>query len=295
VTPMPGPRTTTNHEQHALLHLEYDGTPFHGWTRQPDGLHTIEGELLAAFDRLRCDDVRLRCAGRTDAGVHAVAQVVDARYRGTIPPERLARALSGNVRRELAVVSSAAAPPGFDARGDATSRAYEYRLLTRAEPSPIRAARILHHPRALDLEVLHACAAAARGRHRFTAFTPSRSAHVFYDRTIHTSQWIERGDELVYQVRANAFLRHMVRVLVGTMLAVARGDGTVDDFAAMLDGAPRSDAFETAPPHGLCLVDVTWEPIDGLPVSPAWVPDRVEALRELAAALPPAHAFSSPG
>lgn len=292
---MPGPRTTPVDSHHALLHLEYDGGAFHGWTRQPGGLTTIEGVLLAAFDKLRCEDVRLRCAGRTDAGVHAAAQVVDVRYRGGLEPRRLSRALTGNVPLELSVVASEAAPEGFDARGDATSRAYEYRVLPRAEPSPLRLRHVLHHPRRLDRAVLDRAAELIRGQHRFTAFTPSRTGHVYFDRTVHESQWIERGDELVYQVRANAFLRHMVRIMVGTMLAAARGDCSLDELRELLDGAPRSHAFETAPPQGLCLVDVTWEPIDGLPLAPGWVPDRVDALRELAHVLPPACAFPAPG
>ncbi|MCB0880058.1 MAG: tRNA pseudouridine(38-40) synthase TruA [Thermoleophilia bacterium] len=292
---MPGPRTTPVDHHHALLVLEYDGTPFHGWTRQPGGLVTIESELLAAFDVLRCEDVRMRCAGRTDAGVHADAQVVDVRYRGSIPPERLSRALSGIVRTELAVTASVAAPTGFDARGDATSRAYEYRVLTREERSPLRAPRVLHHPRELDRAVLDGAAAAVLGRHHFTAFTPSRTGHVFFDRTVLVSRWIDRGDELVYQVRANAFLRHMVRVLVGTMLAAARGECTVEQLREMLDSGERSQARETAPPQGLCLVDVTWEPVPGLEPAPGWVPDRVDALRELAGVLPDTCAFPVPG
>ncbi|MCW2922541.1 MAG: truA [Thermoleophilia bacterium] len=280
---------------HAYLRVEYDGTPFHGWTRQPDGLATIEGELLDAFAKLHCTDVQLRCAGRTDAGVHASAQFVDARYRGTVAPERLARALSGNVRHELAIIAAAPAPDGFDARRDATSRAYEYRLLPRREPSPLRHRHVLHHPRPLDRDALDRVAATIEGQHRFTAFTPSRTAHVYFDRTIVTSRWIERGDELVYEVRANAFLRHMVRVLVGTMLAVGRGDCTVEEFAAMLAGAPRSEAFQTAPPQGLCLVDVTWEPVPGLPIPPGWSGVRAAALRELAARPDIAIPFSTPG
>ena len=133
------------------------------------------------------------------------------------------------------------------------------------------------------------------GQHRFTAFTPSRTAHTYFDRTVLHSRWVERGDELVYEVRANAFLRHMVRILVGTMLAVGRGDCTLDQLAELLDGAPRADNFATAPPQGLCLVDVTWEPIANLPVPPGWVPDRVDALRELAHILPDACAFPVPG
>lgn len=262
-------------QQHVVLQVEYDGTPFHGWTRQPGGRATVESELLDAFAKLRCHDVRLRCAGRTDAGVHATAQVVDARFRGSVPVERLALALSGVVRRELAVVSSRPAPDGFDARADATSRAYEYRLLPRPVASPTRGRYVLHHPRPLDRAVLDAAAAAALGTHRFTAFTPTRTAHVFFERTLVTSRWVERGDELVYEVRGNAFLRHMVRILVGTMLAVARGEAQLDEFRAMLAGAPRRSALQTAPPHGLCLVDVTWDEVPGLPLPPQWCGPRL--------------------
>ncbi|MCW2924992.1 MAG: tRNA pseudouridine synthase [Thermoleophilia bacterium] len=273
---------------HAALRLEYDGTPYHGWTRQPDGLRTVEGDLLEAFATLGCSDVHLRCAGRTDAGVHASAQVVDARYRGSVPPVALARALTGNLPYEVAVPESVVAPVGFDARADATSRAYEYRLLTRAPRSPLRARCTFHHPRRLDRDVLDAAAAAVLGQHRFTAFTPSRTAHTYFDRRVLESRWEERGDELVYAVRGTSFLRHMVRILVGTMLATARGEASVPEFAAMLAGAPRSAAFATAPPQGLCLVDVTWEPIEGVPTPPGWRGERTPDSRD-------AHPFPSVG
>ncbi len=283
------------HEHHALLHVEYDGAPFHGWSRQPGDVPTIEGAILAAFDKLGCDATAISCAGRTDAGVHASAQVVGARYVGPIPPERIAHALNGSLPREIAAVASAPAPAGFDPRGDATSRAYEYRVLCAPEPSALRARYVLHHPRRLDRDVLAAAAAAILGTHDFTAFTPSRTLHSFFDRTVVVSRWVERGDELVYQIRANAFLRHMVRVIIGTMLSIARGERAIDQLHAMLAGAPRSDAAATAPAQGLCFVDVTWSPVDGLPLPPRWVPDREAALRELAHVLPSACAFPPQG
>lgn len=282
-------------EHHAALQVEYDGAPFYGWTRQPGGYPTIESELIAAFERLTCSRVRLRCAGRTDAGVHATDQVVDARYVGTVPPDRLVHALNGQLPPEISVVRAEVAPEGFDARADATSRAYEYRVLPRRARSPIRAHCVLHHPRALDVDVLHETAAAALGQHEFTAFTPSRSAHAFFARTLVTSRWVERGDELVYEIRGNAFLRHMVRILVGTMLGAARGEATVEEFRAMLAGAPRGDALMTAPPRGLCLVDVTWEPYEGLPLPPGWRAGRAPELREPAHSSPGAVPFSTVG
>lgn len=281
-------------EHHAVLEVEYDGTPYHGWARQPDH-PSIEAELLAAFARLRLADVRLCCAGRTDAGVHATAQVIDARYTGRIAPDTLARALDSNLPPEIATLRSAVAPAGFDARADATSRAYEYRVLPRRGGSPLRVGRVLHHPRRLDRAALEEVAALALGQHDFRAFTKTRTAHEFFHRTVITSRWIERGDELVYEIRANAFLRHMVRVLVGTMLSVARGENTVDQFRELLDGAPRADAFQTAPPHALCLVDVTWEPIDGVDLPPRWRQGHAPELREPAAFAQAALPFSSAG
>ena len=168
-------------------------------------------------------------------------------------------------------------------------------MLTRSIDSPVRRQRVLHHPRALDRELLDEAAAAVLGKHRFTAFTPSRTEHVFFDRTVVTSRWIDRGDELVYEVRANAFLRHMVRVLVGTMLAVGRGETRVDELRRMLDGAPRSEACQTALPHALCLVDVTWEPVEGLPLPPSWRAGHAPELRDPAALVADAVPFSSLG
>lgn len=267
------PSRPNQQQYHAVLRIEYDGTPFSGWVRQPDR-STIEGELLDAFAALGCTEVELRCAGRTDAGVHATAQVADARYVGAVPPERLPRALARVLPDELAVVAAMAAPVGFNARSDATSRAYEYRILTRSIHSPVRATRVLHHPRPLDRDVLDAAAAAVIGQHTFSTFTPARTEHTYFERTIVTSRFVDRGDELIYEVRANAFLRRMVRMLVGTMLAVGRGELTLEEFIPLLDGDPRSEAVTTALPHALCLVDVTWEPFAGLPLPPNWRMER---------------------
>lgn len=255
--------------RHAVLELEYLGTAFHGWARQP-GRPSIEGALRAALEGVGLQGVELRCAGRTDTGVHATGQVVDVRYDGPVPPENLARALLVHLPRDVAVTRCAAAPAGFDARFHATSRAYEYRVLARRAHAPLRAATVLHHPRALDTSALEATAAMLVGSHDFQAFTPSRSEHAHFRRTVCESAWTRRGDELVYHVRAGAFLRSQVRVMVGTMLAAARGELSADAFAALLEGGVRADAAATAPPRGLCLVDVTYELVPGLPAKPGW-------------------------
>lgn len=244
---------------HVRLTLEYDGGPFYGWSRQP-GASTIEGALLTACARLRMDLDKLRCAGRTDAGVHASAQVVSLSYSGPVPPERLAPALSQHLPQAVSVLEVVPCAELFDARAHALSRAYEYRVLTRQARAPLRAPRVLHHPRPLSRELLDEAAALILGKHDFSAFTPSRTAHVFFHRTVLESRWERHGDELRYTIRANAFLRHMVRILMGTMLAVGRGDWDPARLAALLEGTTRDQAHQTAPPHGLCLFDVEYPP-----------------------------------
>lgn len=251
---------------HARLTLEYDGTPFRGWSRQP-GSPTIEGELLTAAARIGLDKVSLRCAARTDAGVHAAAQVVRIDYEGPVPVERLAPALNQRLPAQIAVLESRDCPADFDPRGEALARAYAYRVLNRRAPSPLRAERVLHHPRHLDLAALEAAAAALLGQHDFTAFTPTRTRHTFFHRTIIEAAWRAEGDELVFSIAGNAFLRNMVRIVVGSMLAIGRGEFTIGELQELLRGAPRSDAHNTAPPHALCLLSVTFP--EEQPLTPA--------------------------
>jgi len=245
------------------LDVEYDGAGFAGWAEQPSE-RTIEGVLRDALEVVMGRRPDVRVAGRTDAGVHATAQVVSlAVPAGARAPEagRLCRSLNGLLPDDVAVRAAAPAPEGFDARADATSRAYDYRILV-GPPAPLRRARTLRHVgRPLDRAALDACAAATEGQHDFTAFTPTDTQHVFFDRTVLHCAWRDEGDELVLRIEADAFLRHMVRVVVGTMLDVARGARTVESYVALLDGAPRSAAGPTAPPHALTLVGVRYPPL----------------------------------
>jgi tRNA pseudouridine38-40 synthase len=255
---------------HALLRIEYDGTNYVGWARQP-GEASVEGAILEAFAKIDARDVVVRCAGRTDAGVHASAQIVDVVYVASVPSENLGKALNTWLPDDVAIIASTTAPAGFDARGDATSRCYEYRVLTRPIHSPLRAHRTFHHPVELDEEILQQAATMLLGTHDFRAFTPSKTLHKHFEKTLIESVWRRDGDELVYRIRGNAFLRNMVRIIVGSMLAAGRRQTSLEEFAALLDGAPRSAAQATAPPQGLCLVDVTYQPIPGLPLSPRWL------------------------
>ena len=236
------------------LVLEYDGREFAGWARQP-GRRTVQEELERALAVvLRAPEVPLTVAGRTDAGVHAWGQV--ASYDG--PPARPG-SLNALLPDDVAVLRSEAVAPGFSARHDATSRAYCYRVLARRERGAFERGRALHWPHPLDRAALDACAAALVGTHDFTAFTPTETEHVRFERDVRFAAWRADGKLLSFWIEADAFMRNMNRVLVGTMLEVAGGRRSVEDFLALLDGAPRARAGKTAPPEGLYLAGVGYD------------------------------------
>ena len=197
--------------------------------------------------------VALTVAGRTDRGVHALGQVVS--YDGPLPS---LRAVNAVLPREIAVVAAEEAPPGFSARHDARSRLYRYRVLARDSPSPFERGRSLWCPYALDEGALRTCAELLRGRHDFTAFTPSDGYHQRFERDVLDARWERAGDVLEFHIEADSFMRQMNRVLVGTMLEVASGRRSVEDFGALLEGRPRAEAGDTALPHGLYLAAVRY-------------------------------------
>jgi len=238
------------------LTLEYDGTGFRGWARQP-GLRTVERVVRDALDAVFPHWDALTVAGRTDAGVHATGQVASADVEGGPPPERAAEALNTLLPDDVAVVAVEEAAADFHARFSARSRSYRYRVLARRTPSPLESRRALWWPRPIDPDALEAAAALLPGEHDFRAFTPAETQHEAFRRDVRAAAWERDGDLLDFTITADSFLRHMVRTLVGTMLEL--GPEAPRRIEELLDGRPRSEGGLTAPPWGLYLERVEYD------------------------------------
>jgi tRNA pseudouridine38-40 synthase len=241
------------------LLLEYDGSGFAGWARQP-GRRTVQEEVERALGVIlgEPEPVPVTVAGRTDTGVHALGQVCSYALEAVNP-----RALNGVLPPDIAVLDCQPALPDFDARRDATSRAYCYRVLIRRERSAFLDGRALWWPRAVDFALLEECAVALVGVHDFTAFTPTETKHTRFEREVLWARWRHapgEPDVLEFRIEADAFMRHMNRVLVSTMLEVAGGRRSVASFVDLLgSGRERSEAGPTAAAYGLYLVGVGYE------------------------------------
>jgi tRNA pseudouridine38-40 synthase len=269
------------------LTLTYDGTDFQGWQIQP-GQRTIQGELQGALGRVTGETPLPQGSGRTDAGVHALAQVASLQLCAPIPADNLLRAVNRTLPASIRITEARKVPSAFHARHSATAKTYEYRVFPAADCSPFLARYVSCCPWPLDLALMQAAAKLFEGEHDFASFAatdpdlahrsgegitaPSADQTAFDEkgtvRTIFASSWEKRasgtGDLLVYRVRGNGFLHHMVRNLVGTMIDVGRGSLAISAIPEILAARSRSTAGPTAPARGLFLVSVDYPPEDEL-------------------------------
>ncbi len=241
--------------------VEYEGTNFAGWASQP-GFRTIEGALVDALRTILRQPVKLIVAGRTDAGVHASGQVVSFRAETELSPASISYRATAVLPEDLALRRCVAVREDFDARRDAKSRSYEYRIINGSIRSPLQRRQTTYVARELDLDLLRESAHLIKGVHDFRAFTPAKSRHVRFMRDVKESSWEPYGGLLVYRISANSFLYGMVRALVGTMLEVAQRKRKLVDFGRLLDGGERSEAGPAAPARGLTLVNVGYEDLN---------------------------------
>jgi tRNA pseudouridine38-40 synthase len=274
------PRDSEKIVRNLKLILSYDGSEFAGWQVQPERA-TIQGTLASAIGRLTGENVLPQGSGRTDAGVHALAQVATLQTSSSIPTENWIKALNDILPASIRVLEVTEAAPDFHARKSARAKIYRYRMHRGAICPPFLARYVWHYPFPLDEVAMALAASLVVGEHDFTSFAaadPERSermaagetrdhrghrgtqgeVQVSNVRTIFSSAWTREGDDLIYTVRGSRFLHHMVRNLVGTFLLVGKGTLSGEDFGVILGARDRSAAGPTAPASGLYLVSVEY-------------------------------------
>jgi len=245
------------------LILAYDGSEFSGWQVQPAAA-TIQGTLASAIGRLTGEKVLPQGSGRTDAGVHALAQVATFTSQSSIPAENLVKALNDILPPAIRVLEASDAAPDFHARKSACAKTYRYRIFRGAICPPILARYVWHYPYPLDESAMVDAAACVIGEHDFTSFAavdPEKETgneEKSNVRRIFDSAWQRDGEEFIYTVRGNGFLHHMVRNLVGTFLLAGKGTLSSGDITGILQAKERSTAGATAPASGLFLVSVEY-------------------------------------
>jgi tRNA pseudouridine38-40 synthase len=244
------------------LVLAYDGSEFSGWQVQPEKA-TIQGTLASAIGRVTGEKVLPQGSGRTDAGVHALAQVATFTTESPVPPENFAKALNDVLPASIRVLEASEAPPEFHARKSARAKTYRYRIYRGPICPPFLARYVWHYPYPLDEDAMAGAAGLVIGEHDFTSFAAvdperGRDQEVSNVRRIISSAWERQSEGLIYSVRGSGFLHHMVRNLVGTFILVGKGTLQPDDITRILRAKDRSAAGATSPASGLYLVNVEY-------------------------------------
>ena len=245
------------------LILSYDGSEFAGWQVQPDAV-TVQGTLASAIGRVTGEKVLPQGSGRTDAGVHALAQVVTFDTKSSVPAANFVKALNDVLPASVRVLEVEEAAPDFHARKSARAKTYQYRIYRGAICPPFLARYVWHYPFPLDERAMVRAAKGVEGEHDFTSFAavdPERGSQgvpLSNVRRIFSSNWERQGDEFLYTVKGSGFLHHMVRNLVGTFILVGKGTLQAEDLTRILEARNRSAAGATAPASGLYLVNVEY-------------------------------------
>ena len=237
------------------LLLEYDGTDFAGWQIQAQG-RTVQGELARALEILLKEPIRPTGSGRTDAGVHALGQVAHFHTASQLPTDRILRALNGLLPADIAVRAVDGAPPDFHARYSAKSKRYQYRI--HCGKSGLNRRYVWTFYQELDFEAMRRAILALPGQHSFAAFCKQNPMPDHFDCWIADCTLARNGAELIFEIEGNRFLRHMVRIIVGTLTEIGTGRRDPRAMADLLLGGQRSRAGVTAPARGLCLLRVSY-------------------------------------
>jgi tRNA pseudouridine38-40 synthase len=244
-------------ERTLRLVIEYDGTDFAGWQRQV-GQRTVQACLEEALAALTGQQLRITGAGRTDAGVHAEGQVASVRVETRIPEGGLLRGLNANLPPDIAVREVSEVPGTFDARRAARGKTYRYQIWNHVVRSPLRGRTSWHYRARLDTDAMRAAAAAFVGQHDFRAFRASDCERKTTVRLVRTCEVWRQGALISCEVEGTAFLKNMVRIMVGTLVAAGRGEIDAEGVSKLLVDGERADAGVTAPAHGLTLVRVAY-------------------------------------
>ena len=236
--------------------VQYDGTHFFGWQVQAKG-RTVQGDIEGALQKIHLQEkITLNGSGRTDSGVHAKAQVASIKIDSSLTAEQLVKALNSGLEKDVRIVSCTEVDENFHARFSAKERRYEYHTVSEETPFNYKRAWCLKYD--VDFHLLDECAALLRGNHDFTAFCKA-NAEVEHKRCIvFDSKWEKTSTGMTYHVKANRFLQHMIRFLVGTIVEVGRGRMTIDDFKLFMNGGHPDLAVVRAPAHGLYLAEVRY-------------------------------------